>query len=69
MIIGLVSLETSSLKTGCRIEVKNFFFHAAKVRENFGFRKWDLGFFVIKINFLPSLREAKRGSTSAAKSG
>ena len=44
MIIGLVSLVTSSLKAGCRIEVRNFFFHAAKVGVYFEFRKLDFGF-------------------------
>lgn len=37
MIIGLVSLVTSSLKTGCRIEVRNLLIHAAKVKDYFGF--------------------------------
>ena len=44
MIIGLVSLLTSSLKTGCRIEVRNLLIHAAKVRYNFGFEKKEFGF-------------------------
>jgi hypothetical protein len=49
MIIGLVSLVPSSLKTGCRIEVRNLLIHAAKVKDYFGFWKWDLGFFVMKV--------------------
>ena len=47
-------LVRCAVKLDCRNEVRNFFIHAAKVLFNFGFRKWDFGFFY-QVNLLTIL--------------